>query len=167
MRHSSDRPHRLETGVGETALRPLVPVEGVQVDTVQMQVHEHVVQQRGDGVVPVGIAPVVSVSDDYAKLGFLVDAVEIVVHAIADVGAVDGIGAEMVGPGGGVAQLVFKEPQVPLVGHAQGKGGIKPCNLRVAPPAIVVFGVLNAFFTENNLRAVEFNHLRPDLVLTL
>ena len=57
--HSPDGTHRLESGLFKTALRPFVPVEGVEVNAVQLQVTEHVVQEGGHCVVTVGIAPVV------------------------------------------------------------------------------------------------------------
>ncbi|SUZ48607.1 uncharacterized protein METZ01_LOCUS1461, partial [marine metagenome] len=115
--HSPNGPHRVESALRETLLRPVVPFKSVQVDPFQIADGEHVVQQRGHGVVAISVAPVIPVADDDTQFGFAIDGVQIVVHTVADERAIQRLDGIMVGAGRWVLHLVFEQFQVPFEGH--------------------------------------------------
>ena len=64
MGHAAHRPYRNKAAFFEAALGPLVPLQGVQIHAFQLFFIETVVQKGGNGIIAVGVAPVVPVADD-------------------------------------------------------------------------------------------------------
>ena len=101
MGQTPDFLHRNKPAFLETSLGPVVPLQGMQVDSLQPFFGEAVFQQCSDCVVTVGVAPIVTISDYDPQLGLQVDAVQVVVHAVADELAVQRLGGEVVRAGVG------------------------------------------------------------------
>ncbi len=149
-----------EAAFGEAALRPLVPVQRLEVEPLQVRGGEDVADQGVDDVGAVALVPIVTVAEHDTHLGLAVLVVDVVAGAVANVPAFQGVHSQGKAPvtdaaqGGGVFHQIDRE------GQHQQRGGVEAGQLRVRLPAIVVADIGELLFAEADF--VTGDNLPPE-----
>ena len=71
-----------------------VPIQGFQVDSLEVCLVENIVEQSGCSLSAVAFTPVVRVTNHNAQFGLTISFIDVVISAIADVLAVQGFYSE-------------------------------------------------------------------------
>src|SRR5581483_5057728 len=95
-----------KAGITEGALCTDVPVQRVQVDTLQPRLGEAVAEEGADRIGAVAVAPVRLLPDGDAQLRIAPALIDVVVHHIADVPAVQRLDREHAPERAGIADIV-------------------------------------------------------------
>src|SRR4030042_1806946 len=113
-----------EAALLETALRPGIPLQGIQVEPLQIRLLEDVVYQKINSLRTIASAPVIAVADYYPYLCLFPSLLHIVVHTVSDMLAIQTIYSEPAAIFPGVFQLLDVIEGVLLDRQLQGRGGI-------------------------------------------
>ena len=85
---------RGETAFSKASLRPIVAVQGLEVDSLELCLVEDKVEQGGNGIGTIAFIPVVTVANHDTQFSFTSSVTDVVISAVADVFTVGGVYGE-------------------------------------------------------------------------
>ena len=156
--HGTDR---LESGLAESTLGADVVDQRVQVYAFQLRLGERVVQHGDHRVRAVALSPVGAVTYHDAEFRLAPGQIDVVVHAVADVAALERVDGQAERPRTRVGQVVRVQLGVLSEAEVDRRGGIQRRQLRIYAPGIVGRGVLGQFQAQDGQLPLKPNVTHP------
>jgi len=82
----------------KASLRPEVPTKGIEIKPFQTYFLKDMAHQGGDGICAISLVPIIAIADHDPDFRLPLPFIDVIIHAVADVLAVEGINGQAASP---------------------------------------------------------------------
>ena len=140
--------HSIEASFCKRRSGTVIPTQGMEVDPLDARIEEYVAEYGVNDIPAIALIPVIAITDHDPEFGLPFALVNIVVHHIANVFAVERIDRQSNGPGRRIIEFIPEITRVFGQREPQWGCGVQFREFRIDPPPVIGFGVLDPLFSQ-------------------